>query len=221
MIIAKYILMGCMVMRKNLLRIIVCIVLLALFIELGYLVRNSETGILFDGYIMSRVHRNVNQTLVSIMKFFSFLGSTQFYIVISLIVIIYFVKKKNYIGIVPLIFSNLGTYGANELLKHYYLRTRPLKYFLIEQGGYSFPSGHAMVSFTFYSTLTYLLLWNKPKGTKKTIAWIGNFVLVGLIGFSRIYLGVHWPTDIIGGYMAGIIIFLMISFGMETVYKND
>ena len=91
------------------------------------------------------------------------------------------------------------------MLKNIFVRTRPLKYFLIEQGGYSFPSGHAMVSMTFYTTMVYILLKDQKRNKIQGILWAINFIIITLIGFSRIYLGVHWPTDILTGYLIGLI----------------
>lgn len=79
-------------------------------------------------------------------------------------------RQNNTQGILLLILSTLGSYGLNFILKNIFVRTRPLKYFLIEQGGYSFPSGHAMVSMTFYTTMTYIFTRDcEKKGTKKVL----------------------------------------------------
>lgn len=108
-------------------------------------------------------------------------------------------------GIVLLILSTLGSYGVNFIFKNIFIRVRPLEYFLIEQGGYSFPSGHAMVSMSFYTTMTYLISKGRKKRSSRIILFITNFVIVTIIGFSRVYLGVHWPTDVLMGFIVGLV----------------
>lgn len=110
-----------------------------------------------------------------------------------------------------MLLSTLGSYGLNALLKSIFIRTRPLKYLLIQQGGYSFPSGHAMVSMAFYTTMTYLLLKNEDRRKVKITSWTINFTVIALIGFSRIYLGVHWPTDVLMGYLIGYIFYYFVT----------
>lgn len=83
------------------------------------------------------------------MKRITYLGSVYFLLPIGILIFFIMIKKKDRSGIILLILSTLGSYGLNLMLKNIIIRTRPLKYFLIEQGGYSFPSGHAMVSMSF------------------------------------------------------------------------
>ncbi|MCR2043488.1 phosphatase PAP2 family protein [Anaerosalibacter massiliensis] len=195
-------------MKKNTLEIIAMSLIFIVFFSIAVLVKDSQGGILFDEKIMERVHENPSETMTNIMKVITFLGSSKFFFGIGLVLLFFFYKNKYYEGMFPLFSSIIGTYLVNAILKNIFVRTRPLKYFLIEQTGYSFPSGHSMVSMAFYTTMTYLFLENK-KG-KNTFIWVLNFLLIGLIGFSRIYLGVHWPTDVIAGYVMGFLVHIII-----------
>ncbi len=95
----------------------------------------------------------------------------------------------------------------NILLKAGTMRPRPTTNALIIETDSSFPSGHAMNSFVFYTTCSYLV-FHFTKSREKTIfAFICSGILIGLIGFSRVYLGVHYPTDILAGYAAGMVWF--------------
>lgn len=188
--------------------IILSIISLILLMVIGVNIRASEEGILFDEKIMEYVHNRTTPIGIEIMKKISFFGSAKFFLSFGLIIFLLMFWKKNLKGMALVVLSTLGSYGINFLLKNIFIRTRPLKYFLIEQGGYSFPSGHAMVSMSFYATMTYLIMKNKDKNKK--ILWILSFLIIALIGFSRIYLGVHWPTDVLMGYLLGYVFFRII-----------
>lgn len=202
-------------MKKNTLKIISAVIIIVVFTSLAILVKDSQGGILFDETIMESVHKNTNSTITTIMKGITFFGSSFFFIGFGIILVFLFIRNNYYKGIIPLFLSTIGTYGVNAILKNIFVRIRPLNYFLIEQGGYSFPSGHSMVSMSFYTTMTYLFLKNREKRTNNLLIWILNFLIIGLIGFSRIYLGVHWPTDVISGYIMGLLMYIIII----TIYE--
>jgi undecaprenyl-diphosphatase len=103
----------------------------------------------------------------------------------------------------------LITVLSNQLIKNIIARVRPDHIRLIEQGGYSFPSGHAMISIALYGFIIYLLM---TKSYNKYIKIIGIPLLVLLIigiGCSRIYVGVHYPSDILAGYLLSMTILLL------------
>ena len=90
------------------------------------------------------------------------------------------------------------------IFKHIFLRARPSHLRLVEQGGYSFPSGHAMASICVYGYLLYLALKIRNKALKYVIIGLLSLLIIS-IGISRIYVGVHYPTDVMAGYLLGII----------------
>lgn len=92
----------------------------------------------------------------------------------------------------------------NQILKFVFQRPRPEGYRLVEETGYSFPSGHSMVSAAFYGFLIYLIFhYVENRKLKWLLCTILTF-LVGLIGISRIYLGVHYASDVLGGFCFSI-----------------
>mgnify|MGYP001202529281 CR=1 FL=1 len=192
-------------MKKNNKIMILSIIAIIIFIAIGINIKDSNKGILFDEKVMEYIHSRVTPLGIAIMKKITYFGSVYFFLPIGILILFIMIKKKNINGIILLLLSTLGSYGLNFLLKNMFIRTRPLKYFLIEQSGYSFPSGHAMVSMTFYTTMFYLLVKNQKRNKIKGILWTINFIIVVLIGVSRMYLGVHWPTDILSGYLIGLI----------------
>ena len=122
---------------------------------------------------------------------------------IVLAVTLFIVIKNKKIGIA--IFSNLVIITIlNQLLKRILQRPRPTEYRIIEETGYSFPSGHSMISMAFYGYLIYLI-YKYVKN--KYIKWISIILLCTLIcaiGISRIYLGVHYTSDVLGGFCISI-----------------
>ncbi len=96
-----------------------------------------------------------------------------------------------------------GAALLNFLLKNLFERARPDMFKVISVTGYSFPSGHAMVSLCFYGMLAYILCRRFPRLGPQILVYCLTAALVTAIGFSRIYLGVHYPSDVLGGYIAG------------------
>jgi undecaprenyl-diphosphatase len=186
------------------------ILALIIFVIIGLMVRNSSEGILFDYDLLDFLHRDLNQFLISIMKFISFLGSGYFlFPAIGIAVTYTLIKRKYYISKL-LIASSLGCWVLNYILKLFINRTRPFDYFLVEQGGFSYPSGHSMVSMSMYLTLAYLLCKSEKFKNKKVFIYTIAYIFVILMGISRLYLGVHWPTDILGGFLMGFIYYQLI-----------
>lgn len=197
-----------LIMNKKF-KIIILSLILVIFFILGFMVTGSSEGFLFDIAIMEYVHSNANPLILFIMKFISFIGSEKLLIPVTAMIISYTLIKKKYYISKLLLLSTLGSSLLNSILKQLFQRTRPLEYFLVEQGGLSFPSAHAMVTMTLYSTIAFLLAKKLQDNRKKYLIHIFVFIMICLMGISRIYLGVHWPTDVIGGYLAGYIFYYL------------
>jgi undecaprenyl-diphosphatase len=98
-------------------------------------------------------------------------------------------------------------------LKHAFHRIRPVPFFVALPHTYSFPSGHALFSFCFYGVLAGLLADRTRSRTARIYLRLAAAVLIAAIGLSRIYLGVHYPTDVLGGYLAAAVwVSSMIAF---------
>ncbi len=139
--------------------------------------------------------------LTEIMKVITFFGSAYFILSLTFLLITVIKNKK----IVLLIITNLILITSmNIILKNIVQRPRPEGYRLVEESGYSFPSGHSMVSVAFYGFLIYLILAKFKNKTLKIALSVLLGILVLLIAFSRIYLGVHYATDVLAGGLLSI-----------------
>ncbi|MFB4164649.1 phosphatase PAP2 family protein [Alteribacillus sp. JSM 102045] len=113
-----------------------------------------------------------------------------------------FIKKRTE-GVILLL--SVGGGGLlNYVLKSIYERQRPDFERVIEASGFSFPSGHAMNAVTFYGMLAMILFFIVQKEKMKIVVCVGFSILILLIGVSRVYLGVHYVSDILAGYLAGL-----------------
>ena len=151
-----------------------------------------------------------NDILTIIMKFITNLGSGLVLVLISLTIFVIVKDKRKGISV---IINLLLITVINLLLKIIIQRPRPDGFNMIIETGYSFPSGHSMISTAFYGFLIYLLYKNIKNKVLKNIICITLFVIILLIGISRIYLGVHYARDVIGGFfisIAYLIIFIEI-----------
>lgn len=127
-------------------------------------------------------------------------------------------KRRNLWGMVFFLVAVAGGGLLNLILKNTFQRKRPNADPVVEALGFSFPSGHAMGSFVYYGFLGYLVVRSKRKPLRKA-AWSIFFAaaIIG-IGISRIYLGVHYPSDILAGYAAGLVWLLLCIAALEAVY---
>lgn len=125
-------------------------------------------------------------------------------LVLTIVSAVLFFRLRHGLEAMMLIVSLAGGWLLNEGLKRIFHRARPAIEHLVEAGGYSFPSGHAMVSMAFYGMIGYLL-WSNLRTRLKPAYYVIllTALLVIAIGTSRINLGVHYPSDVVAGFAAG------------------
>ncbi|HYV94324.1 MAG TPA: phosphatase PAP2 family protein [Chitinophagales bacterium] len=147
----------------------------------------------------------------SVMQFITFFGTATFLLPANVLLAAYFAfiqKHKWYSIKIPVIgiTSPLLMYG----LKNIFERQRPLVPLLHAASGFSFPSGHSLTSMTFYGLIAYIV-WERVKNPYVKWPVIAALIIfIHLIGFSRIYLRVHYPSDVMAGFALGLI-WLVIS----------
>ena len=158
----------------------------------------------FDQAVREWVHGYASPATTRAMNAISLLGYN-ILIVELLIALAVFAKLRWRRAAVWLTIAMVGSLVLDLTLKYIYHRTRPTAYFGMAPHSYSFPSGHAMCSFCFYGVLAGLLsARTKPLGWRLLI-WFTAAALIIAIGLSRIYLGVHYPSDVVAGYLAAAV----------------
>ena len=154
-----------------------------------------------------------------IAKFITNFGGAIFLVIATITLFIVIKNKK--IGIS--ILSNVAIVTVlNQLIKRILQRPRPTEYRIIEETGYSFPSGHSMVSMAFYGYFIYLIYKYVKNKYVKWISIILLSLLICLIGISRIYLGVHYTSDVLGCFLISISYFIIyISAANKFIIEKE
>ena len=159
----------------------------------------------FDATIRTAVHNHATPLLTSIMHGFSFLGSVGWVASVCALVIAACIYFKRGRMAAFLAIAMVGASTLDSVLKLAFHRLRPVAYYGVSPRSYSFPSGHALGSLCFYGILAAVLSDRMTSRRQKFFIWLIAALLVASIGFSRIYLGVHYPSDVIAGYLAGAV----------------
>ena len=178
----------------------------------------SYDSLVIDTKVYSFIINNImNDGLTPILKAITELGGVAF-TVLAGVLIFMFCKKNSWFITIDLV----GVTLVNQVIKHIIRRPRPNVLRLVEESGYSFPSGHSMVSMAFYGIIIYLVFKNVSNKYLKWILIILLSLLILSIGFSRIYVGVHYFTDVAGGFLLGLAyLIIYINIYNKRIGKNE
>ncbi|WP_412857551.1 phosphatase PAP2 family protein [Bacillus sp. 179-C3.3 HS] len=183
-----------------------------LFIMFGAMAVLMTSGIFqeVDNHIILWFETMRLPILNDVMFIVTDFGMSLLLVPIMLIVGVVLFTYKRYHSMVLLFLLYLIEITVNHQLKEWFARERPSFQHLVDETFYSFPSGHAMNAATLYPFMAYLFVELVPtfKKRQKTVYFI-TALLVILIGMSRMYLGVHYLTDVVGGFVIGLGLFLL------------
>ena len=176
---------------------------------------------IYDAAAINYVYSIRDETRNNIFKAITSTGNTIPVITITLIIVVYlfYIKKKSeglFFGL-----NVLGLWIFNEILKFFFKRPRPTGTWLVNASGYSFPSGHAMI-FMGLSLLSiyYILIYIKNRRIAILVSLL-IFMYSVLVGLSRIYVGVHYLSDVLTGWIAGLMwVVLTVSLKKHLSYKE-
>lgn len=186
-------------------RKIIGIVLLIGFIIITLLLLTNNVST-YDEFIYKYIYLLRSNICDIIFKTFTYLGNLIPVTIITMSLLVFLRKKDRSI----LATSMIITLITNQIIKHIIRRPRPpLEERLITQGGYSYPSGHSMLAMCLYGVLIYFT-FTKVKNNKIKFLLIGLFTtIILLIGISRIYVRVHYPSDVLAGFLLTMIILII------------
>jgi undecaprenyl-diphosphatase len=176
----------------------------------------------FDLYIADFIQSFRAPFLNEVMIFITYLG--KWYVVVGLasLVALSFVLKKRWHYLTALIVSVAGGEIIVAVLKNLIERPRPpIINALLYSDGFSFPSGHSFVALSFYGLLAYFRFRSAKTKSQKIFFIAAGFFLISLIGFSRVYLGNHWPSDVLGSFVLGAIWLAAIIASLEIKKRNS
>lgn len=198
-------------------RMIFVSVCLFLFLRLSVELIKSQS-FPFDQKVIDLIERYHSPAMDRMMTTITELGSVFILGLLLFFTMIWFVvKRKDVWGMLIAFLAVAGGGMMNLFLKDYFSRERPVNA-MVEVSGLSFPSGHSMGSMTYFGLLAYLVFRSKQKSLKKTLWIVGLGLVILTIGLSRIYLGVHYPSDVLAGFLAGIVWLMLCISILEFVY---
>lgn len=203
------------------LRFIIALVLflatLFVFVSISdEIVLEHESG--FDQTISQAIVPLVSPFTTSLMKFFTFFGSENFLFPAYVLLITYYLfRKKNTLAL-DITMIGLSSTGILFLFKDIFRRHRPLDPLINNVTGFSYPSGHSFSSFTFFGILIYIIWHTNIRKRWKMVITFFLFVFATIIAFSRVYLRVHYPSDVLAGFCLSVV-WLMISIWI--LHKAD
>lgn len=158
----------------------------------------------FDGAMIAGVRGCASPVLSAVMVGLAKLGAIAYFGSGLCVVLLLLVYRGRWHESTLLSGAVLGAFALNESLKLHFHRARPLVPWALEQERtFSFPSGHALFATVFYGTLAYVALLAPTTAGRKVSVLLPAILLPLAIGLCRIYLGVHFPSDVLAGYIAG------------------
>jgi undecaprenyl-diphosphatase len=190
----------------------------AFFIFISYFIITRD-ALVFDSVICEYLYGLRNETLNILFTVITYLGNWQTLILLCCLFLL--IPRTRISFGIPVSAAAVLASLIQRALKVSFHRARPdLALHLVNQGGYSFPSGHSFTVLIFYGMILFLCRRNIQSKTTANLITVLLSCLIPLIGFSRIYLGVHYPTDVLGGWSLGLCV-LMILISSVNYFQKE
>lgn len=191
------------------LRLLIAIVLLLLTLFVFWGIADEivlEKEGKFDTFIFQKLSFLTSPFTTRLMLFFTFFGSNIFLLPAYILLTAYFLFfKRNTKVSLNIVAIGISSAGLLFLIKHVFRRLRPSDPLIQNVTGFSFPSGHSFSAFTFFGLLIYILWQSEIKKKWKYLLSIAFILFASCIAFSRVYLHVHYPSDVIAGFCLSVL----------------
>jgi undecaprenyl-diphosphatase len=173
----------------------------------------------FDESGMALVNGFASPWMTSFMRTVTYLGSNVFLLIAGACVVVIFVLARWRRATVTLLVTMAGAALLNFTLKQLFRRQRPEPFLgITHPESFSFPSGHALLSFCFYGVLAAMIAARFKGRVQRVAVWAGAALLIALIGLSRVYLRFHYPSDVVAGYVAAFV-WLVIVLSADRIMR--
>lgn len=176
------------------------------------LVVMNKTG-RFDAGVIHSIQQNRSPAMQVIMTVCSDFGSAVFVLLFIILASLWLLKKKAFRTLKTFLLINLTAYLTELSLKLIVHRQRPVSWMHITVDEYSFPSGHSIMSFVMW--IQFLIILRSLGYKSRWIYTLVSVVVIG-VGIARIYLGVHWPSDVVGSWFIGSAIITAFSLKHDS-----
>jgi membrane-associated phospholipid phosphatase len=201
--------------------LLAAVIVTVLFGVLATEVREGETQH-FDDALRMTVYGVSSPHATAVLHAITQLGSPLFLLPMTIVFALTFLHLRRIRGAILLTVTMLGVTVLNQILKAVFQRPRPLPFFgLTMPASYSFPSGHSLAAFCFYGALAALVTARLRSQFWSALVWAAAVVIIVAVGFSRLYLGVHYPSDIVGGYATGFVWVLTVASADRMFRRAD
>lgn len=179
--------------------------ILGMFIKLTYEFYDDQDDIsAIDAFITSAIYNLRTDALNGPMVDITALGSISVITIVTIVSVVTFLALKDRKAALQITITAIGAGLCSRIMKDLVARERPpVETQLVSVWGYSYPSGHSLAAAAFFLALTYLVCRHIPSYRGRTILYFLCITLICMVGFSRVYLGVHYPSDTVSGILFG------------------
>lgn len=203
--------------KVSALRIELLILLMFVAVTAAVLASSSLTDA--DNWLLGLIYSARSPLLFAVFSYVTILGNTMTVALVAGIAGLLLIFKKHYASAVGLAVATVGATLTDVGVKFLIERARPSGFSASLPASFSYPSGHAASSFALYGTLALILCALFPKW-RRAIIILGALIIAG-VGASRIYLGVHYPSDVLGGYLLAVLWFFIAVKVMKVMHTKN